>query len=268
MSLRVLVVGRGDRIGIQGSNSHNFSFRSRARSQDGHIIEIQNFDFVFQHLGPANREAADAIREWQQAGFGSRTIGFSGGGLPKRWQLYGIVLMERIGDVVSLPWHLVPENFAGNAGDLVKLLTIESLEFLPALAILCQGYLAVHAKKDTCLTDPNVKDALRQMGWSSEMHASIVNAEVSTVQDPAWWLEIFDIKTSAPAGHMPKSGEKNWDLFLDKIGQEWGPDKESFLRSDLIHTLRENRSLVVPQIVAKAYLQIMKRLGAEPVGKA
>ncbi len=130
-----------------------------------------------------------------------------------------------------------------------------SLEFLSALAILCQGYIAVHVKQSEGADQRQVSEALKIMGWDPGKHIGLVQEDPATVEDPGWWLDTFGVR----------SGEKiepdKWDNFVKSVVREWGPGHKDFLQGEFIRSLGSNQPLTSPRLVAEAYLAIAKRIG-------
>jgi len=119
-------------------------------------------------------------------------------------------------------------------------------EYLPALSILCQGYLAVHAEDDD--DQENVEAALEQMGWSDDLLPDDVDvrAKKHEVADPEkeYWQAF---------------GGTEW---IDQVKEEWELDSVDGWGDveSLLNDIKENRSLQ-PDTVAAAYCALVKRLG-------
>lgn len=262
MPLLILVVGRGERPEEIGPNSHRFRFIRSSQLRDG-ILSIESVDFVFQHLGSANPEAAIAIADWVGKKYRSRVIGFRGGKISEEWQSKGVALMPDVGDVTALPWAAIPEDFKGDAVELARLLRPESLDLLPAIAILCQGYLAVHAAHRQLAESDSISDALAEMGWDDQKHRSLVRDSILNVQDAGWWLDVLDLRTdqTGTAAQAAKVDPARWGDFVERVAAEWGNGHDKFLNCNFMHRLREARAVSDPTMVAEAYLEIARRLG-------
>lgn len=142
------------------------------------------------------------------------------------------------------------------------------IELLPAIAILCQGYLAVHAE---C---PEIEEALELMGWNnlseSNKTALIGNlkGQVETITAPQWWLEVFGLWDSAK--ERAAQDAEIWDQFEQKLKDEWQEDRYGCIDKSLldpndssnsmIDTLRKNMFLSSPGLIAEAYCALVKRL--------
>ncbi len=142
----------------------------------------------------------------------------------------------------------------------------DSLEYLPALAILCQGYLAVHANPDTGEPDLTVNDqayavcvrALEAMGWGAFVTGEGTGKELlspnlkdpearqklqNQVCDASWW-QVFDSE----------------DL-MKQAGEEWGGNQSKGWAEveELLKRIVEPQH-IPPKCVAKAYCAIAERL--------
>jgi len=152
----------------------------------------------------------------------------------------------------------------------VLLATEEStLEVLPALAILCQGFLAVHAVYDEgtgAWEPPETGAALNQMGWAEVMTNSSLLAVLppdlgnrkSIVAKAKWWLEVFGYN-----GDL----ESQVNELKQQVNKEWAPDSETDEPAKVSHLLDDfqeqgERSLT-PGWVAGAFVEIAERLGRE-----
>jgi hypothetical protein len=274
MSLRILIVGRGDAPSQHLPNGHTIEFKPNAISGDGHLL-LENFDFVFQHLSPANPESEEAIKDWTNRGWKSKIIGFSGGRVPAALTKLPIPQLEYLSgrqSIINLGWSAVPVSFSGDAQEIVALLKPRKVELLPALAILCQGYLAVHA----AYVGPSAADwsaeeispALDQMGWS-KLASGIadgqplirpdIGSEKDRVRERSWWLGIFDLLDD-----RKQLKPDLWLAFKDSLSQECAKGSKSGLPdglSNLINTLEAgDGSVAPPVIVARAYSAIGQQL--------
>lgn len=137
------------------------------------------------------------------------------------------------------------------------------LQYLPALAILCQGYLVIHINPETGEPE-NIgkednsarklcKDAQELMGYNK-----LVNDEAKVplfikdqdrrgdlqkkVCQPDWW-QIFDT-----------------DDYIKKAYKEWGDDLQEWPKAETLFQEIMNDSDIKPGVVADAYLAITKNL--------
>jgi len=141
-----------------------------------------------------------------------------------------------------------------------SLLKRSTFVFLTALAILCQGYLAVHAEhkeQDKDWKDQDISLSLEQMSWNSvdkSMIPSRLGKKESTekIRNPVWWWTVFD-------GDF----EERKDL-LATVKKEWNEsgDKEiSKDLEDLVKLIVAKKDVKPPEMVAKTYLALVEKLG-------
>ncbi|MDX6404504.1 MAG: hypothetical protein QOH70_1959 [Blastocatellia bacterium] len=251
MELTILIVGRGTAPGVQTSNGHSLEFRASARTASG-ILSLDTYDFVFQHLGPANPEALESINEWTAKGWRKKIVAFSGGAVPKNIKDLDVSLIEGLPgrlSILDLAWSAVPSNFSGDARELLLLLKPSRPEFLSALAILCQGYLAVRShKNETDAKNAEAQEALSEMGFDKiEGHVRDELVNVEDVLVPVWWRRVF----AGQRGEMEKA-----------ISHEWGVHSISDCPpaiGDLIVSIYSDQPIGA-KVVGGAYLAIAKRL--------
>ena len=135
-----------------------------------------------------------------------------------------------------------------NPNGLRRFFVHEVMEYLSALTILCEGYLAVNAED----TD-NISSALDLMGWTefrkSERGQNLIQQDLSdkksVVQCPQWWLNVFERES-----------------FDDDVKKEWrdttGTEEIPEALNDLLEAIREGDTVVPPKIVADAYCVLVK----------
>lgn len=132
--------------------------------------------------------------------------------------------------------------------------------FLTALAILCQGYLAVHAKykeQDKDWKDQDISIALEQMGWNSVDKSLIPRRlgkkeKIEKVRNPGWWWTVFETDIEDRTSLLAAI-QKEWDTSSDKeISKEL---------EDLIKLIVADNEVKPPEMVAKAYLALVEKLG-------
>lgn len=135
-------------------------------------------------------------------------------------------------------------------------------DYLAALTILCQGYLAVHAEhkepnKDW--KDQDIAIALEQMDWNS-VNKSLIppsfgkKESIEKVRNPGWWWAAFedDFKNKDKKS-LPVAIQEEWDASSDKeISKEL---------EDLIKLIVADNEIKPPEMVAKAYLALVEKLG-------
>lgn len=141
-----------------------------------------------------------------------------------------------------------------------------TLEVLSVLAILSQGYLAVHAEEINGKWGPvKIVSALEQMGWpevmADENVQQLIRKDLSSRRDAvaksSWWLEVFEIE--GDLGSQVESLKK-------RIREEWNEENTVKLPEEIIAFLRSlaSGSLSDPGIVAAAYSKIADKLGGKP----
>jgi hypothetical protein len=132
---------------------------------------------------------------------------------------------------------------------------------LIALAILCQGYLAVSAKENPTLDGfgSETKSSLTRMGWIPGRHADFVNEELSVVQNPKWWNSALGLEVVEAL--EDKFAEKAaWQTFEDELAKSWPREEIPNALVDFCAALSESQGTVGADIVAKFYIQIADRL--------
>ncbi|MBL7204165.1 MAG: hypothetical protein ISS63_07530 [Desulfobacteraceae bacterium] len=147
---------------------------------------------------------------------------------------------------------------------------------VPVLAILCQGYLAVHAEYAGSGKDWNEKDlraALEKMGWYAlkEGHSRFLvpnnlASKIDTVRKADWWLGAFDV-FDEKAEQKKEIVEEKWAAFENKLKREWEGLEEFKMPAEVegfVHSLHDQRSVDRPEWVAKVYCAVAERLGGQP----
>lgn len=131
---------------------------------------------------------------------------------------------------------------------------------LATFAILCQGYLAVHAEykeQDKDWKNQDIAPALEQMGWNTVDKSLIPSSlgekeKVKKVRDPGWWWTVFDIDI------------EDRKSLLAAIQKEWGKSNDKEIPKDLedlVKLIIAKREVKPPKMVAKAYLALVEKLG-------
>jgi hypothetical protein len=187
----------------------------------------------------------------------------------ERWQnLLKAVLNRNILD----SWF----NTSGQADDFTILNDIfldrSTLQLLPALVILCQGYLAVHAMckgPDVLDWSPeDIRSALDEMGWNAlvsrtasgePMKPLDLSNQKQNVRRQSWWLQAFDV--------LDENQEMNpgrWGAFKDDLTREWIKGTNAGLPPELSTLLdllgSKDVEITPPRIVANAYCVIVQNL--------
>jgi hypothetical protein len=141
----------------------------------------------------------------------------------------------------------------------------QEAEILPALSILCQGYLAVHAEEHG--EEDSMESALDQMGWSEDLTLSGLDGRVEESTKPDWW-RVFDDENGLLDEAEEEWGDEadGWstvkDLLIRVIGDRDGEDQD---REDANETEPQPlESEKDRELVADAYCKLVERLGGRP----
>jgi len=152
------------------------------------------------------------------------------------------------------------------------------IESLSALSLLCQGYLATNSKLADDIDSDNdpVNEALTKMGWNafknSGDYAAIVYADLLTkekaekTQDTNWWLSSFDKRAETAENLEQALDDKIRKAIVkeisNKVQKEWGEQDPNICHKDVCNFFieLEKETIENPDIVARAYLAISKRL--------
>jgi len=191
--LNILIVGRGK--GTDVVAGHALRFIISAKQGQG-FISLEDCDSVFQHFGSGNPEAPQAVQHWQDQGWKDKIIQFRGGVIAEQNRIEGIPALDQIvgqQGIKKLNWGAVPADFSGTAHELVEFLLAGPTQFLPALSILCQGFLATHRQAGVD-GGSDYKKALDVMGWDQIKDAAIVqnlNGKIDDVQKSLWWRQVI-----------------------------------------------------------------------------
>lgn len=274
MTLRVLVIGKGREDAPRAmSNGHTLEFVHHAGLKPD-FLSLQPYSFVFMHLGPLNPEARDAIESWSVNGWRGKVIGFSGGDIPAWCDALHIATIERLpnrNSFLELHWGAVRPDFAGTAVELLSLLSETRCETLVTLAVLCQGYLAVHAvhagPEGLGREPEEVRVALSQMGWDA-LGGKIGQGELESwatplavrdlmaeVSAPAWWLKVWEPGAGADT-HL-----QQWEALVARLETESARgDTPQEIRA-LLDAIRPDdkgsrAKAVGPDVVSRAYTAI------------
>lgn len=275
MTLKVLIIGRGDGPAAQVANGHTLEFTPHGGLPPD-FLPLRQYDFVFMHLGPANPEAQAAIAAWSSQGWGGKVVGISGGEVPAWGEKLAIPTIEGVANrqnLYDLHWASVHPDFDGDAYELTSLLNQEQCEVLTSLAILCQGYLAVHAaaagEAALAHAPEEVSAALALMGWGAlgdkirrnEPEAvlpSNLGSMLAEVVHPDWWLGAW--------GLSGLHGDEGWAALADSLEKECAKRGAAGVPGeigDLLDVMRpaagggarESRE-IRPAAVSRAYLAI------------
>ncbi|MDW7761980.1 MAG: hypothetical protein SCM96_15245 [Acidobacteriota bacterium] len=144
----------------------------------------------------------------------------------------------------------VPNNMISYFGNL-------SLEVLPALSILCQGYLMVHFAANPKLTkDLKVKeseDLLKLAEFAREYSfPRELQSLVEEVESPDFW-NVFDSDNNADLTNLRAE-------IMKDVNNEWGMDSINRI-APVINLIEQlGKSIPAPELVIDAYLEIIKKL--------
>lgn len=173
-----------------------------------------------------------------------------------------IELLKRLGELPN-PTSLdgIREAFDHNV--------ITDMVCLPALAILCLGYLAVHADPDTGRPELEADEAaiascdraLKAMGWPDFVAA----------QDSGKTLLPPELKGAEKRWELQKQMCKAswWSIFHDSdpvkmADREWGPDKsKGWEEVKALLMVIDKDERITPNLVADAYCTIAEKLGGK-----
>ena len=177
--------------------------------------------------------------------------------------VYIFHLVMQTGDLTAEDWKKILSGLSnskvvgdlvngGNPNELKRFFVHEVQEYLSALTILCEGYLAVHAEDTNCSED--ISSALKLMRWSEFQKSDRYNAliredlseQISIVRRPQWWSDVFE----------PES-------FDNDVKKEWedttGTGEIPTALNDLLEAIHASDTVVPPKIVADAYCVLQKK---------
>lgn len=129
---------------------------------------------------------------------------------------------------------------------------------LPALSILCQGYLAAHALPEAV---PSIKHALEHMGMPAFLEGGgddvallkrIIPLKRGETSSPDWWVKVL--------GKSKKSVE-------EQVASEMGVksiDSSTTVKALLEVVYKEAAGQIQPSVVADAYCDIVGKLTGRP----
>jgi len=265
---KIIIVGR------EGTNEeragHYFSFIAKANTDDG-FVSLDDWDFVLQHISSGNPEWGGAIKYWKQKGWESKIVGISGGDPTSGRSARGareldVPFIGGVPDassIVGLIVDNIPADYSGNAVLLVNMLSgRESLQILPALAILCQGYLAIHAANGEEENDL-LKPALNQMGWfdlgdDREKIDESLSKNKEQVKSANWWLAPFGLDGL-------EMDDSKWNEFEEKfrnekedVGEEGWDTVQKFINENI------RNGDFKPETIANVYCSLVSMLEGRP----
>lgn len=155
--------------------------------------------------------------------------------------------IERAKDgITTEEWEQIYELIDGDSFTNHEIQPIQ-LDYLSALSILCQGYLANNSDSENVI----VKVALKAMGWDAEIIHIDLSDKKSETKKKDWWLEPFTPETI--------------DEIYKQIVNEWNKNQYSKTCDHVYYLLQalKQETIEDPTIVANAYLAISHRLAHE-----
>ncbi len=132
------------------------------------------------------------------------------------------------------------------------------LSVLPALAVLCQGYLSLQRE-----TEPKIGEAQLRMGWRKELRSVEEQEEMrlrNIVAGPDFWKVLLD---------DPEDAEGSREALVAVAGREWrtsGGDATAIPEPVLELIAKVGTKITDPTLVAEAYLALAERLGGADAG--
>ena len=171
--------------------------------------------------------------------------------------VYIFHLMRQAGDLDEADWEEILDGLSheenvkalvdgGDPNGLRRFFVHEAQDFLPALTILCKGYLAVHADDKTYHKDiGNALDLMRWTDFQNSASHTDLGDKKNEVQQPTWWLQAFERES-----------------FCDDMKKDWKATTGSDKLPDELNALLDailNHESVVPNIIADAYCVLAKQ---------
>jgi hypothetical protein len=292
MSISVLVVDSAGRKRGQSNALAFYCHEVKTYFYDGHrLAELPNWDLdelTPTHVSLVLLHNSDK-EKWENLNCSADTIiRYTGGSPPIHSQEHEIWIRERSitssEDAINqtealeiIEWLTSNEQRYPSAQLPNILHPPRVVELLPALAILCQGYLAVHAEYNASNQGwgpPEIATALGLMGGNNLAHltkslsSDYRRDKAQTLSAPGWWLEVFGLWDAAKTSATQDA--ELWDQFERKLKDEWQEDKygaidDSLLNPDdpcnsMISSLRTNQTLSSPGLIARVYCALVKRL--------
>lgn len=153
-------------------------------------------------------------------------------------------------------------EFSSTDGAILPALLTPDLDdaTLIALAILCQGYLAVYAKEASGSIEglePAVEPALQRMGWRGTPHASAVQTKLETTEVSLWWNSALGFEERSE--DACSTFRNQIDQFESRLKDFW-PIAFPAELSKLCAFLRGPETRIDPSTVASCYTTIADRL--------
>jgi len=135
-----------------------------------------------------------------------------------------------------------------------------SIDYMSALAILCQGYLVAHFPQPSDYLPKPIQQALDMMGWSK--FAKTKNGEDYTNNIIAQKVRdtVLKPKESQPEAKKQTIEDSLSAKFFEKFQKEWGDEDLPSEIDQLLKAIFTTTPLEDANLIAKAYLQLAKKL--------
>src|SRR5207249_1497516 len=118
MSLKLLVIGRGEKSACEVENEHLLDFVATAT--DEVIQAAAQYEFLFLHLN--NPEAEKAVADWIELKASEKLVGFSGGTrVPDKFQSWNYPFVPSLTTrqaVLDLNWKAIQRDIPPTASAL------------------------------------------------------------------------------------------------------------------------------------------------------
>ena len=262
------------------------------------VVDAGAYDLILHHCGSSNTEYRAFVKAYRGQ-CKMRQIGcppivlFSGGDTSQAESLYagdsGICVLSYSALEDKLAEFLRTRDTEGRLQlDLLRKPPTQII--LPALAVLCQGHLAVHAAKvgwavnagcKVSQADAPVDTALQKMGWTTLMDpknparaglapalkgedAETLNKLVDSVSDAGWWRDVF-VGTEAYATwkDVTKEYEEEWKaaMAVEKMQSRVQALQEARTQAKGLMEAIKCGNEIEADMVARAYLALAQVLG-------
>lgn len=152
---------------------------------------------------------------------------------------------------------------SGNADEILDevFLTTPSSFYLPAMAILCQGYLAFQYTFGDTKTKVQVAKVLTHIGLNDRICADLrqspiaenASKQLEQISTSHWWI------TGLGLDRMSGSDDRGWSIFRTRINEEFlrhGNDDIPGSVINLINAFNNQDRAILPEIVIDAYQSI------------
>jgi hypothetical protein len=170
----------------------------------------------------------------------------------EQWQ----EILKGISDLNNLKALVAGRNPQG-----LRSFFVHEEEWLAALSILCQGYLAVHSQSSES-REREMDIALKKIGWTEDfireqgntLRLSNLGSKMGEVCAVSWWLNVL-----GNSEVLRVSLTKEWQALDDS------PLPESLER--LLAAMVNESQIQSPELIAEVYLAIADKLGDRKQGE-